>query len=76
MCERDPLRVYPGMSQNTDAPDVVDHGVSDVLAEDEVVHVPPAVADLVESQEHGPTFLPEVPDWDAPPNAGPPPAAA
>jgi hypothetical protein len=49
--------------------------VSDVLKEDEVVHVPPAVADLVESQEHGSTFLPEVPDWDAPDEGEPPTAA-
>jgi len=54
------------MTHNTYARDVVDDGVSDVLSEDEVVHVPPAVADLVEAQEHGSTFLPEVPDWDAP----------
>ena len=63
------------MTHYTDAPDIVDHGVSDVLNEDEVVHVSAAVADLVEAQEHGSTFLPEVPDWDAPDEGEPPTAA-
>jgi len=58
-----------------DVPDVVDNGVSDVLKEDDVVHVSSAVADLVESQEHGSTFLPDVPDWDAPDEGEPPTAA-
>jgi hypothetical protein len=46
-------------------PDVIDNQVSDVLNEDEIVHVPPAVEHLVESmaQEHT-TFAPEVPQWD------------
>jgi hypothetical protein len=50
-----------------DTPDVVDDGVTDVLAEDEVVHVPPAAAELAEAleHEHASTFLTEVPDWDA-----------
>ena len=38
--------------------------VSDVLAEDEVVHVPPAAEELAESNDPGSTFLPDVPDWD------------
>jgi hypothetical protein len=54
------------MTEPADAPpDVIDHQVSDVLNEDEIVHVPPAVEQLVESiqQEHT-TFAPEVPQWD------------
>jgi len=55
------------MTDYIDAPDVVDHGVTDVLAEDEVVHVPTAVAELAESLEHnGSTFVADVPDWDEP----------
>jgi len=47
--------------------DVIDDVVSDVLTEDEVVHVSPAVAELVESIEHhGETFVADVPDWDEP----------
>jgi hypothetical protein len=40
---------------------------SDVLAEDEIVHVPPAAAELAESIEHSGEsgFIAEVPDWDA-----------
>jgi hypothetical protein len=50
-----------------DPPDVVDHGVTDVLTDDEVVHVPPAAAELAESLEHhGDTFVADVPDWDEP----------
>lgn len=50
-----------------DPPDVVDNGVTDVLADDEVVHVPPAAAELAESLEHhGDTFVADVPDWDGP----------
>ena len=54
-------------------PDVIDDQVSDVLNEDEVVHVPPAVEYLVESiaQEHT-TFAPDVPQWEA----GEPPESA
>jgi len=37
------------------------------MAEDEVVHVPPAAAELAESLEHdGSTFVADVPDWDEP----------
>jgi hypothetical protein len=46
--------------------DVVDDGSSDVLAEDEVVHVPPATGELADSTHPGSTFLPDVPDWDEP----------
>jgi len=53
------------MTESPNAPDVVDDGVTDVLAEDEVVHVPPAVVDLAESLEHhGETFVADVPEWD------------
>ena len=44
--------------------DVVDDGASDVLAEDEVVHVPPASEELAESAAPGSTYLPDVPHWD------------
>jgi len=55
------------MTENNHAPDVIDDGVSDVLAEDEVVHVPPAAAELADSLEHqGETFVADVPDWDEP----------
>ena len=54
------------MTDDERAPDVVDDQTTDVLAEDEVVHVPPAVEDLADSQEAGSTFLPDVPDWDEP----------
>jgi hypothetical protein len=48
-------------------PDVVDDGVTDVLTDDEVVHVPAAAAELAESLEHhGDTFVADVPDWDEP----------
>lgn len=45
-------------------PDVVDTGVSDVLNEDEVVHVPPAVEQLVEAQEAEIGYAPDVPHWE------------
>jgi hypothetical protein len=46
---------------------VVDDTVTDVLAEDDVVHVSPAAAELAETleHEHVPTFPADVPDWDA-----------
>ena len=51
----------------TEPEDVVDDGVTDVLAEDDVVHVPPAAAELAEALEHEPisTFVADVPEWDA-----------
>jgi hypothetical protein len=53
------------MTETFQPSDVIDDGVSDVLAEDEVVQVPAAVAELVESIEHhGETFVADVPDWD------------
>lgn len=38
--------------------------VTDVLAEDEVVHVPTGVEELVESHELTSIYVPEVPDWE------------
>jgi hypothetical protein len=53
------------MTDPSDAPpDVIDDQVSDVLNEDEVVHVPPAVEQLVEAHEAHTTFAPEVPHWE------------
>jgi hypothetical protein len=55
------------MTATEPPPDVVDDEVTDVLAEDEVVHVSPAAAELAETleHEHVPTFPADVPDWDA-----------
>jgi hypothetical protein len=53
-----------GMTDETRPPDMVDDGASDVLAEDEVVHVPPATEELAEASAPGSTYLPEVPHWD------------
>jgi hypothetical protein len=47
------------------APDQIDDGASDVMSEDEIVHVPHAVEELVESQELTSTYPPEVPHWEA-----------
>ena len=52
--------------------DLVNDQTSDVLNEDEIVHVPAAVEDLVESQEMHSTYPPDVPNWEP----GEPPAAA
>jgi hypothetical protein len=48
------------------APDLVDDGSSDVLAEDDIVHIPPAGAELAETLEHSGDsgFIADVPDWD------------
>ena len=55
------------MTESVLPPDVIDDVVSDVLTEEDVVHVSPAVAELVESIEHhGETFVSDVPDWDEP----------
>jgi len=55
-------------TERFEAADIVDDGVSDVMAEDEVVHTPPAVHDLAESIEHhhDSTFVADVPDWNEP----------
>jgi hypothetical protein len=53
------------MTETEQPIDVIDDGASDVLAEGEVVHIPVAVAELVESTEHhGETFVADVPHWD------------
>jgi hypothetical protein len=52
-------------------PGVIDDGQADVLAEDEVVHVPEGVKELAESHEHTSSFVPEVEDWDGPPDQVP-----
>ena len=45
--------------------DVVDDGVTDVMNEDEIVHVPAAAAEQAESLEHPPsTYVGDVDDWD------------
>jgi hypothetical protein len=54
------------MTEPIDDSQRVETGASDVLAEDEVLHVSPGVAELVESQETTSTFLPDVPDWEQP----------
>jgi len=56
------------MTDHQDPPDVVDHGTSDVLAEDEIVHVSPAAAEQAESNGHAheSTFIEDVPDWNEP----------
>jgi hypothetical protein len=56
-----------GMSDPpTSPPDVVDDGITDVLADDEVLHVSPTAAELAETleHEHASMFVAEVPDWD------------
>lgn len=55
------------MTENPQTPDIVDDGATDVLAPDEVVHVPPAGAELAEAAEHAgePVFIADLPDWDA-----------
>jgi hypothetical protein len=53
------------MTDPSEAPaDVVDDQVSDVLNEDDVVHVPPAVEQLVEANEAHTTYAPDVPHWE------------
>ncbi len=56
------------MTQHFESPDIIDDGATDVLAEDEIVHVPPAAAELAESLQHhhDSTFVADVPDWDEP----------
>ncbi len=63
------LVVPLGMTDFDDAPDIVDDGTSDVMAEDEVVHVPAGGAELAESIEHAHetgSFITDVPAWDEP----------
>ena len=45
---------------------VIDDGETDVLTENEVVHVPAAAAELAEAVQHrgDDTFVADIPDWD------------
>jgi hypothetical protein len=55
------------MTDTHHASDIVDDGASDVMAEDEVVHVAPGEAELAESIEHRhevSSFIADVPAWD------------
>ncbi len=55
------------MTRSAETQHVVDDGATDVLTEDEVVHVPMAVVELAEAILHqGETFVADVPDWDKP----------
>ncbi len=55
------------MTDTPRPPGIVDDGASDVMAEDEVVHVAPGGAELAESIEHSHDaggFIADVPAWD------------
>ena len=55
------------MTDTPQAPDIVDDGASDVMAEDEVVHVAPGGAELAEAIEHSDHaggFIADVPAWN------------
>jgi hypothetical protein len=54
------------MTQTYQAPDIIADGASDVMVEDEIVHVPAAAAELAESIEHKgeSAFIADIPDWD------------
>jgi hypothetical protein len=54
------------MDEENQPTDVVDDGASDVMAEEDVVHVPVGAEELADSHESASTFLPDVPDWDKP----------
>ena len=59
--------VPAGMTDNSHAPDIIDDGASDVMAEDEVVHVAPGDAELAEAIQHrhdGSDFIADVPAWN------------
>jgi hypothetical protein len=62
------VRYSFGMTEPTEAHDIIDHGVTDVLQEDEIVQVPPSAADLAEQSELSEigTFITDVPNWDEP----------
>ena len=64
---RDGKDLRMNSSEPPEPPDVVDDEVTDVLADDDVVHVSPAAAELAETleHEHVPTFPADVPDWDS-----------
>jgi hypothetical protein len=55
------------MTDTPDAPDIVDDGASDVMAEGEVVHVSAGDAELAEAIEHSHdagSFIADVPAWN------------
>ena len=55
------------MTDTPRAPDIIDDGASDVLAEDEMVHVAPGDAELAESiqRRHDASgFIGDVPAWN------------
>ena len=55
------------MTETPEPPDIVDDGASDVMAQDEVVHVPASGAELAESVEHthdAGGFISDVAAWD------------
>jgi hypothetical protein len=55
------------MTDTPHAPDIVADGASDVMAEDEVVHVTAGDAELAESIEHSHaagSFIADVPAWN------------
>lgn len=64
------------MDEENRPEDVVGDGASDVMAEEEVVHVPLGAEELADSHESGSTFLPDVPGWDKPDEEPPVPGAA
>lgn len=55
------------MTETPQPSDTVDDVQTDVLTEDDVVHVPPAGAELAESIEHtnDSGFIADVPNWDS-----------
>jgi hypothetical protein len=57
---------YPKVMTNESA-DRHREGVTDILTDEEVVHVPPAIEDLVDSHEMSSAYVPEVPDWEPKP---------
>ena len=59
--------VPAGMTDTPHAPDIIDDGASDVMAEDEVVQVTPGDAELAESIQHrhdASDFIADVPAWN------------
>lgn len=58
---------------SVDAPDIVDDGVSDVLAIEEQVSVPTSVVEQAKSLDYdGATFIEDIQDWDEPDDGGEP----
>ncbi len=54
------------MSEPFDTPDIIDDGTSDVMTEEDIVHVPAGGAELAESLEHAHDggFITDIPNWD------------